>query len=313
MLGDDVRGRVPCKPIMKWVGGKYALLKKYQELGLLPDDIQNRRLVDPFCGSGAPLFRLAPMDALLSDSNPDITALLTAIRDQPEELCELLDRHQEEFDAALKAGQGSKYHNRWQKRLNVGFRPIRQTDMFAEESADEPLVGLERAAVFYAVTQCSYNALCRYGPDGHNAGYCHAERNGVVPVISRRDRIMPASAALKGVDIRCADFRNTVKEARSGDILFVDNPYFPTSKTANFTKYTRGGFRGQDHLDLRDALNSARERGVTIFKCDSCVPWVAQHYPEPHWTLDIVERQGTMNSKKTGRSKVPEYVVRSRS
>src|SRR5258706_9320523 len=77
-------------PFLKWAGGKRWLVNEYQHL--LPDTFE--RYVEPFVGSGAVFFHLAPPRALLSDTNPELIETYLALRDNWRRVERYLERHQ---------------------------------------------------------------------------------------------------------------------------------------------------------------------------------------------------------------------------
>ena len=69
-------------PIIKWVGGKRALLP--QLLPRLPRSY--RTYHEPFLGGGALFCALRPRFSYLADANPELVALYRCIKTQPHAL-----------------------------------------------------------------------------------------------------------------------------------------------------------------------------------------------------------------------------------
>jgi DNA adenine methylase len=57
-------------PFLKWAGGKRWLVTTSEQAGLFPSKF--RTYIEPFLGSGAVFFHLAPHNAVLSDVNQDL-------------------------------------------------------------------------------------------------------------------------------------------------------------------------------------------------------------------------------------------------
>lgn len=78
--------KAKCMPLLKWPGGKRALLPHI--LPLIPNDVNS--YYEPFLGGGALYFALQPPDSFLSDTNPDLINCYLQVRKRPEELTTLL-------------------------------------------------------------------------------------------------------------------------------------------------------------------------------------------------------------------------------
>src|SRR5438445_460493 len=57
-----------------------------------------------------------------------------------------------------------------------------------------------------------------------------------------RPNLLAASHALRDAELRVQDFRQTLGSAPQGAFVYVDPPYYPLSRTANFTSYTQHDF-----------------------------------------------------------------------
>lgn len=68
------------------------------------------------------------------------------------------------------------------------------------------------------------------------------------------------SQFLQGVDIRCGDFEDAVKEAGEGDLVFIDSPYVPLKPTS-FESYTKDKFSQQEHERLAQLFRDLTKRG----------------------------------------------------
>lgn len=67
------------RPFLRWAGSKVNLLS-----ALEPYWRSNAvRLIEPFAGSAALFFHLAPASAVLADSNAELVSMFRAVRDNP--------------------------------------------------------------------------------------------------------------------------------------------------------------------------------------------------------------------------------------
>ena len=76
------------KPLIKWPGGKRALLS--QITAHVPESY--RTYIEPFFGGGALFFALEPSRAILNDINPRLIECYRQIRDHPDLVISALRR-----------------------------------------------------------------------------------------------------------------------------------------------------------------------------------------------------------------------------
>ena len=83
--------KVILQPFTKWTGGKRQLLPIIKEL--MPEMYND--YYEPFIGGGALFFDLAPERAVINDYNAELINCYQQIKDNPQELIDLLKYHQE--------------------------------------------------------------------------------------------------------------------------------------------------------------------------------------------------------------------------
>jgi DNA adenine methylase len=71
----NIINELPCRPILKWAGGKSQLLGEL--LPIVPK--KYGQYIEPFFGGGALFFALRPKQAIIADSNPEIINLYKMI------------------------------------------------------------------------------------------------------------------------------------------------------------------------------------------------------------------------------------------
>jgi len=266
------------RPFLKWAGGKAGLAEEL--LRRAPAAFGS--YFEPFVGSGALFFRLLrqglPGSAHLSDSNGELVDAYLAVRDHPEALVALLAGypHNAEFYYALRAKDPAAL------------------DLMA------------RAARTIYLNKTGYNGLYRVNRRGQfnvpfgryrSPRYCDAEN------------LRAVSAALKGIDIRCAPFESVLERAAHGDLVYFDPPYAPLSATACFTAYQPGGFSPADQARLRDVCAELARRGVHVLLSNSDTELVRALYGAPPFRLHRVQAGRAINSNGARRGKVIELIV----
>ena len=279
-LGDEFQRR-DAKPFVKWAGGKQQLLDQYE--ALFPD--KPSRYFEPFVGGGAVFFRFwnkrrLPEQVFLFDNNEELINAYRVVRDQLDELLEILADH--------KARHCKEY-----------YYEIRSLDR-----GDVELSDVERAARTIYLNKTCYNGLYRVNSKGQFNVPIGSYKN---PKIRDEDTLRAASAALQGVCIEVRDFRAIVDLAQSGDFFYFDPPYDPLSKTSSFTSYTAGSFRDEDQRDLAEVFAQLSEKGCYCMLSNSYTPFILELYEE--FKIETVQANRAISSDPNGRGGIREVVV----
>ena len=269
------------KPFLKWVGGKQQLLSQFEEY--FPIDFQ--RYVEPFVGGGAVFFHLwstkrLPKESFLFDNNEELINVYRVVRDNVDELIELLAQH--------KARHSKDY-----------YYEIRNLDRKKVHLTDE-----ERAARMIYLNRTCYNGLYRVNSKGQFNVPIGSYRN---PKILHEDVLRAANTALQDVTIEVADFREVVDFAQAGDFFYFDPPYDPLSKTASFTSYTANNFGDEDQRDLAQTFKKLTEKGCLCMLSNSYTPFILDLYQD--FRIETVQARRAVNSDANGRGSISEVVV----
>ncbi len=244
------------KPFLKWAGNKYAILDRVQEV--LP---AGNRLVEPFAGSGAVFLNTDYAQALLADSNADLISLY-----------KLLQLQGDEFIAYCRTFFTGE-HNHAERYYALREEFNRTQDR------------RRKAALFLYLNRHGYNGLCRYNAKG---GFNVPFGRYAKPYFPEKEmKAFHRKAA--HAEFRVADFREVVRDARAGDVVYCDPPYVPLSSTANFTSYHTGGFGSREQNDLARMaeLLSARGIPVLISNHDTDVTLVAYRHASSLVKLNV--------------------------
>jgi DNA adenine methylase len=269
----------PASPFLKWVGGKGKLQKKFS--ALYPPGLALMRHVEPFMGGGALFFARAPERALLSDINRDLVQTYVSVRDE----VELVLRH-----LAVLA----KSHDK------AGYYVARE-----RYNARDHATASERAALFIYLNKTCFNGLYRVNKSGH---FNVPMGRYAKPAIADASTLRAASRALARADIRCAPFEALVAEARPGDFIYLDPPYEPLTRTANFTAYAQDGFTQRDQTRLRDLFRELDRRGSKLMLSNSDVPFIRELYRG--YQIDQIMAARAVSCDPDKRGPVAELVIR---
>lgn len=262
------------KPILKWAGGKNALIKQVAPHFPQPDAYH--RYFEPFVGGGAVFFHLHPAHSYLFDLNADLIELYTLVRDDVESVIDALTPH------------------------------INERDYFNEIRALDPvtLTPAGRAARFIFLNRTCYNGLYRVNSRGQFNVPFGKYKN---PNIRDADGLRIASNALKRVHLEVADFETSLANCTKGDFIYFDPPYAPLSATSSFISYTKVGFDAADQKRLADLYRALDDRGCLLMLSNSSAPLVYELYDG--FAIHEISARRAINSKADGRGLITELLV----
>ncbi|MFK7931050.1 MAG: DNA adenine methylase [Myxococcota bacterium] len=274
------------RPLLKWAGGKARLA---QSIGEAFQDPCKGVYYEPFCGAGSVfLYRRSKGQidgAVLSDINPKLVAVHTAVRDTLDLLLEELDRLPQED---------------WRER----YYEVR------ESYNEGPHEGPAHAARFIWLNRAGFNGLYRENRKG-----------GFNVPIGRYDRLSfpeeshfrQVSELLQGVEIRTSTFEPILKRARKGDQVYCDPPYVPLSTTASFVGYHKSAFNQTHQLALaREAQRAAHEGAVVVLSNHDLPVVRTEIYPKDAGFVYVArpEVSRSISRKGAGRQRVGEVIAR---
>jgi DNA adenine methylase len=268
---------VTASPVVKWVGGKTKLLPDL--IGRMPE--KYNRYYEPFAGGAALFFRLAPRRAVLADFNHDLVNLYMTIANDVSAVIRRLEMHRE-------AHSESHYYDtrtRWNDR---------------EVSWSTP----ERAAAFIYLNKTCFNGLWRVNRSG---AFNVPIGRYTDPPICVPDTLRAAQHVLSRAEIRRADYRTAVADARSGDFLYFDPPYDPVAPTANFTSYTTSVFGPDEQRQLADTARSLVAKGCRVMLSNSDTPFIRSLYKGMR--IERVKCARAINSNAAKRGDVDELII----
>lgn len=273
------------KPYLKWAGGKRQLLPEIKRQ--MPACIRADTYYEPFVGAGALLFDVQPPKAVINDLNTQLILTYRVIREQVDELIEILKKHQE---------NNSKEY----------FYRIRSLDR--DEEAFQRLSDVEKAARLIFLNKTCYNGLYRVNSQGlFNVPYGRYRRPAICeePVL-RADSTYLTQAE---ITIRNGDFADAVRDADAHSFVYFDPPYHSPNRT-NFTGYQAEGFGEREQTRLRDVFAALTDCGAKCLLSNSDTPWIRGLYADPRFVLLPVQAKRAINSNSAGRGSVGELLIK---
>jgi len=266
----------PIKPFLKWPGGKRWLVKQHAYLFQRTE----KRHVEPFLGGGAVYLHVQPKDALLSDLNPDVISIYSAIKESWRAVVELLRMHQ-------------SCHS------DVYYYKVRELI---------PRDPIERAARILYLNRTCFNGIYRVNLQGK----FNVPKGTKTKVILADDDFEAVAGLLKSATINHCDFEDTLSRCDIGDFVFCDPPYTVRHNKNGFIKYNENLFSWWDQQRLAEALKSAHMRGADILCTNADHESVRNLYDTKLFEIFTVSRFSSISASAESRRHFTELVIRSR-
>lgn len=261
-FSDHSHIEVATRPLLKWAGGKTQLLPEL--MTKVPKSFG--KYIEPFFGGGALFFALRPNIGVIADSNPELINLYRSVAQSVETVIDRLRTCTNTEDT---------------------FYTMRSLDWEAMDPADA-------AARTIFLNRTCFNGLYRVNKSGgFNVPFGRYKN----PKILDADALRAASVLLRKTTIVQGDYKTVLAEhAAPGDFIFLDPPYLPVSKYADFKRYTKEQFYEEDHHELAQEVTRLQEMGCHIVITNSNHPLVhelfGQHKIEVIQTKRYISCQG---------------------
>lgn len=195
------------KPVIKWSGSKRSqanIIKSYI-------DFSFNTYIEPFIGGGSVLYQISPPNGICGDICKPLIDLWNEIKKNPLSL-------------------SNEYKIRWEMLQKQGYEVYYKIrDRFNKENNPMDLLFLSRTCV---------NGLIRFNSKGEFNNSLHHTRPGINPE-KLKDIILEWSERIKGCTFDCYDYRETLENAKKGDLVYLDPPYF----------HTKGRYYGKIEFD----------------------------------------------------------------
>jgi len=282
------------KPFIKWVGGKTQLLDIIKTK--VPSSINNYHEI--FLGGGSVLFMILSMQndnkikiaqkVYAYDINKSLINVYKNIQTNKDELFEHITKYITTYDSLkgtiinrrpktleeAKSSKESYYY--WVRNI---FNTMDEKD------------SVEYSAIFMFLNKTCFRGMYREGPNGYNVPYGHYKKT---PTIITKEELDNVSKLIKNVEFIHSDFKESIKNVKDGDFVYLDPPYAPETKKS-FVNYVTDGFDLNMHKLLFDETIKLDEKKVKFLMSNSKVEMVMEKFKEYN-CQDILARRA-INSK----------------
>ena len=161
--------------------------------------------IEPFMGTGVVGFNLAPANALMCDTNPDIIRFYSLLSAGAITSGIVKDYLQKEGGLLLEKGEGHYYAVR--ERFNAYRDPLD----------------------FLFINRAGFNGMIRYNGKGEfNIPFCRKPQRfaqAYVTKIVNQVETLAKLFKLKNFRFKCQDFVKTIEGASPSDMIYCDPPY----------------------------------------------------------------------------------------
>jgi DNA adenine methylase len=268
--------------ILKWAGGKRRIAHFLSKF--CPDVIE--RYFEPFLGGGSLFLYLAQtkprFKAVLSDSNPDLINVYKCVRDDVRNLIAILEVHQ------------SKYYENPDKY----YYYMRDTYT--------PANAIQNAARLIFLNRTCYNGLYRVNKSG---SFNVPHGTYLRPIICNDRKLIGFSEILQRseAEIICDNYINVIQRCQNSDVIYLDPPYFPLSKTAYFHDYTKEEFGHLEQITLAKEFARLSKIGCTVLLSNSSSSFISDLYQD--YNIMTISTTRQINCDASNRLKHQELLI----
>lgn len=262
------------EPFLRWAGGKRWLAST---LAPLIKARLSGTYFEPFLGSGAMFFAVAPERSLLSDLNADLVGAFRAVAEMPEELLE-----------------------------EVRALPV-NAETYYELRAEEPQDLLQRAVRFVYLNRTCYGGIYRENKRGaFNTPYGGGSRTPAP--LWERSLVDLCSSLLRQEEIALAvqDFESSINAAGEGDVVYCD-PAYSAATRAHFDRYGAVIFGWEDQMRLASAARRASTRGALVIVSNTFCAEVRELYGDAECVL--LEKTKAIGNAAKDPNRRKEYLL----
>lgn len=260
-------------PFVNWAGGKSQLLSQMRPC--FPKRHEYSRYIEPFVGGGIVFLTLGPDEAILGDSNEELINCYQVVRDDVGTLVKLLSKH---------------IHNR------EYYYRLRQQD-------PKVMDRVARAARLIYLNKTCFNGLYRVNASGQfNVPFGNRKAK-----IYDGENLRQISLFLKNARLAAQSYEKTLEEAQPSDFIYLDPPYYPLSKTANFAKYTRRPFGKEDQFRLAKEFKRLTDLRCKAMLSNSDTAFIRELYSQYYSKTFVARRY--VNCNGNGRKAITELLI----
>ncbi len=242
ILGQTSYSTVPCRPLLKWPGGKRSELQWIRPL--IPP---HRRYFEPFFGGGSVFFDAIDVEAYVNDLHKDLMLFYKCVKEQRPEFFEVLLGFVEEWEAGTYIDRETMYYQARDRYNATGAMTV------------------NRAADFFLIRQFAYGGMFRVSRQGNfNVPFGKAYARSDSGLRLKVEHLASAAVQqkLQLLTLSTLDFEDFLQRREFGadDFVFLDPPY-----DTSFSNYV-SDFDEEDQKRLARCLEGLQGKFMLVSK-----------------------------------------------
>ncbi len=186
------------------------------------------------------------------------------------------------------------------------YKKQHSKEFYYKIRAENPkdLYNLLRAVRFIYLNKTCFNGLYRVNSKGQFNVPIGSYKN---PAICNENELREISGTLKNAIITVKQFDEIGDYVRHDDFVYFDPPYYPISKTAGFTTYTKENFLENEQIRLAELYKKLDKKRVKVMLSNSDSDFIKRLYQG--YNINFVKATRMINCNANGRGKINEIVI----
>ncbi len=257
------------KPIIKWAGGKTRLsplLLKITDTAMRSLKTEKIDYFEPFFGGGALFFELFKNEkinkAYINDIIPHLVSFYETVSKK-----EWLDVLFDEIDSLVNSFEkGNKKKVYGSAKENTGW--VKEfNELWLNNYPKTKQEKIKSAALFFVLNKTGFNGMFRLNKEGKfNIPKGDTEKINFNDAMKKNFEYV--SSILSKTSISCGSYEAILPPQKEIDkntsFIYLDPPYIPDSKTADFTDYSKEGFEEKDHDKVANVFHQLVDDGYKV-------------------------------------------------
>ena len=147
------------------------------------------------------------------------------------------------------------------------------------------------SSMFIFLNKTCFRGVYREGPNGFNVPYGHYKKT---PSFFTESELNGLSDLIKNVQFVNCSFKDSIKNVKNKDFVYLDPPYAPETKTS-FVGYTLNGFCIETHKYLFNEILELNKKKIKFVLSNAKVDLVEEYFKD--FNIDDIKARRAINSK----------------
>jgi len=284
-------------PIFRMAGGKQLISPTI--VSFFPE-LKQKRYIEPFVGAGSVFCQVLkkeeiPDSFLINDINTNIINLYNVIK--TEDLYEKITTLLTDF---LNKDLESRKIIYYEIRKEFNFFKLKHNLTKSEE--------IDQAIRFLFLMKTNFNGMYRENSKGeYNIGFGNFGSKGNYGHYDLQNfKNWQKTFNMLNICITNTDYKN-IDYSQPNSFYYLDPPYYPISKTSNFTKYHKLNFDEQEQINLKNYCKKINDSANMFALSNSNCEFIRTLYKDFNIREIIVRR--SVSGDPSARIKIKELVI----